>query len=183
MSLETKHSFLMCKTYTAVYYISSGKQTLSLFGSSFTLDVDFPLCLSSIIPPPSHLREIWNLQNTNMKFSQILGNFPVYALPASHRPLCSVFHQMRRIASNPLLHRVNSVILLNPFLSQKPQNHRRANPMMDPWPQMLTCDPGIRAGQWERISFQGWDPPPTDSGSQTHRTRHWTELTFSVYRL
>ena len=55
--------------------MSSGRQTLSLFGFSFTLDVHFPLCLSSIIAPPSHLREIWNLQNTNMKFFSNSGQF------------------------------------------------------------------------------------------------------------
>ena len=125
---------------------------------------------------PKHKYEIF------LKFWAIFLSTPCHA---SHRPLCSVFHQMRRIeatiASNLLLHRVNSVILLNPFLSQKPQNRRRANPMMDPWPQMLTCDPGS-AGQWEQISFQGWDPT-TDSGSQTHRSRHWTEPMFSVHRL
>ena len=74
--------------------MSSRKQTLSLFDR---LNVYFTLYLSSI-KPSSSLTSPRNIEppptNANMKFSQILGNFPVCALPVT---ALSVFHQQLKL--------------------------------------------------------------------------------------
>ena len=108
-------------------------------------------------------RQIWNF----LKFWAIFLSTPCQSSPSLLRLSPTIE------ASNPLLHRVNSLILKS-FLSRKPQNHRGANRMMDPWPQMLTCDPG--AGH-TGSGFLSKDGTTTDSGSQRHRSRHrhWTE--------
>ena len=97
------------------------------------------------ISPPT---QIWNF----LKFWAIFLSAPCQSSPYLLRRLSPTIE-----ASNPLLHRVNSLILKS-FLSRKPQNHRRANEMMDLWPQMLSCDPDPgHPTHWEWISFQGWD--------------------------
>ena len=147
--------------------MSSRKQTLSLFG--FLLRS--MLILRSAYPPSyllPHISEKYEISNTNMKFFSNSGQFSRLH-PASHRPLCSVFHQMRQQLPQIRCFTKSTAWFSSRFFPKNRKNHSRANQMMDPWPQMLTCDPD--AGQWERISSQGWDINTrfrvTDAESQT----------------
>ena len=155
---------------TQGYYMTSRKQTLSLFG--FLLRS--MLILRSAYPPSyllPHISEKYEISNTNMKFFSNSGQFSRLH-PASHRPLCSVFHQMRQ-----QLPQIRCFTKSTAWFSSRffPKNRKTTAEQIKWWIRDHKCwrvIPTLDSGNGF-LPKDGISTP--DSGSLTQRSRHWTE--------